>query len=429
MMAVTQFSLQILFIIGFLTMLEALVFSNESNWNYTLKNVHGIAEYTVEYTNLGHDCSWLHKKVATYKMPRGYSVYSSLERTADPAIQRINISWPLERDVPEYLLTIKLLRPENEFYVGPNDTVCIYVQVKQAQEQMQFQQTYMLIFDCIEVRTGTIGAAMEMILRKRAARRRTECKITDTHQDRPCFREMPELYTFDIDAHCCSAEMPDLKVVPAPFCTWIVSTRSQGVSSVTYVLRRSNGTLVDQGHMLEDKTKGLFARGIPIESPDTFTILVSFWCSFDPNSNQRDHMCWTDEREINAMICNRLTSKARPQKEAKTKDGFCFTATQEFLSPECVTIITLGCVAVVILSTVCVFLYCRDYLPCCRATLEAPRNNTLISNAAIQQTNETSINEMENLLINNILDNRAEHHDPEQNVDDGAETKVVYVHR
>ena len=57
----------------------------------------------------------------------------------------------------------------------------------------------MLIFDCIQIRTGTVGATMEMILRKRAARG-TGCNIMERPKDRPCFREMPELYHFDIDA-------------------------------------------------------------------------------------------------------------------------------------------------------------------------------------------------------------------------------------
>ena len=43
----------------------------------------------------------------------------------------------LERNIQEYLLTIKLLRLENDFILNPEDTICIYIWVKQAQTQIQ----------------------------------------------------------------------------------------------------------------------------------------------------------------------------------------------------------------------------------------------------------------------------------------------------
>ena len=41
------------------------------------------------------DCKWLYKQVSSDKMSRGlpYFMDTVVERTGDPALQRINISW------------------------------------------------------------------------------------------------------------------------------------------------------------------------------------------------------------------------------------------------------------------------------------------------------------------------------------------------
>ena len=59
-----------------------------------------------------------------------------------------------------------------------------------------------------------------------------------------------------ISIDCCPLEMPTLRVIQAhfhDFCAWIISASSLGLSSAAYILRGSNGTLVGEGTMTENK--------------------------------------------------------------------------------------------------------------------------------------------------------------------------------
>ena len=44
---------------------------------------------------------------------------------------------------------------------------------------------------------------------------------------------------------------------------------------------------------------------------------ISSWCSFDPDSAQEDHICFSVEEKINATMCNRPTAKTGLQKEGR----------------------------------------------------------------------------------------------------------------
>lgn len=347
----------------------AFELAEECQWNYTLKHSDLTEAYTVEMKDLGRDCPELYKDIQTHKVQRDRRFFLDvlLTHTTDPGIHRVNVSWKHERQAQEYLLIFKLKRQENDFTLQPNDKRCVYVNVKSSNARLKFPKQHTLFFDCIQIRTGTIGAALDTFLRSRHTRQDI-CNV-NKNKKKKCFDTTPVLYTADIEADCCSKQISQtmLKVMKESECSWILSSRRFGIAVSDYILKGSSGTAVEKGTMLPLEKHNLFIKRFTAERPDIYRVSVSFWCSFVSRNNSADHNCITVDRVLNGSQCN--MDSAGPVVGANKS--------AEPETPYDIIIIMLGCVVVASVITIAVFCLCRRgiFAYCFHPNDTSPRNN------------------------------------------------------
>lgn len=358
--------------------------------------------------DLGRDCPELYTDIPTHKVPRDrrFALDVLLTRTSDPGIHQANVSWKHDRHAQEYLLIFKLKRQEYDFTIQPEDKRCIYVNIKSSQGQLKFPKQHTLFFDCIQLRTGTIGAALDTYLRKRHTRQEI-CDI-NKNTKKNCFDKTPVFYTADIEAHCCSKQLSQtmLKVMKENECSWILSSSRLGVAVSDYILKGSSGAVVERGALLLLEKHNLFFKRLTVESPDIYRFSVSFWCSFVPRNNSADHNCITIDRVLNGSQCNIET--AEPVVSANKS--------AEPDTPYDIIIIMLSCVAGASMITIAVFCICKrgTFADCFHANDSGPRNN------------ETNRHETEN--VPTAADNLLSEHGNHDLRTDFKETDEMEVH-
>lgn len=364
---------------------DAIELRKNCRWNYTLQSLGLTDDYYVEMEDFGSDCSGLYNEIPSYKMDSGRSdIAVNLSDTENPSLQNLNISWNAIGGAHEYLLTFMLKVLDTKYTTSQNDMRCIHVQVKQANATSQLRTWDRLFFDCLQIRTGTVKAVLETVIHT------GNPGFPNCETDRPARRcPKPKFLSTNIDADCCPMKLTlrDVQLQTKDGCTWVLSVNTKGLSAWDYVLIRSNRTIASRGALVSTKQNNLSARLITVDFPDVYEIMVSFWCSFDPDEHRSDHKCFNVTKKMNATLCNRQTHTEKVVADkAKIKP--------RSRQPMIITALTLGCVAAVAIVTAFVFSFCRKgFKICCRKTRRQPRNNqqsndtdgTLISATDLQQ--------------------------------------------